>query len=123
MVQLNLSQDASKSTEEFRAFARTYFKDFKKTKQGMMRLDPQDAGQCGAGRASLLQNFGCAGAAGDLSRQAARFVTASGAWVILHRRSAAFKNFNKYENERPPCRFFCFLVFPIENCRRWWIHA
>mmetsp|Transcript_10268 Transcript_10268/g.25555 ORF Transcript_10268/g.25555 Transcript_10268/m.25555 type:complete len:315 (-) Transcript_10268:124-1068(-) len=45
VVQLALSTDSTdKATQEFRTFADTYFKQFRRTDAGMQRLDPQDAG-------------------------------------------------------------------------------
>lgn len=41
VVQLDLTSNAEKEME---TFATTYFKQFQKTRQGMQRLDPQDAG-------------------------------------------------------------------------------
>lgn len=43
-VQVELRGDPTASSTQFRAFADTYFKQFRKTPFGMMRLDPQDAG-------------------------------------------------------------------------------
>lgn len=44
VVGLDLSSDVTAAEQEFRNFAQTYFKQFKKTRFGMMRQDPQDAG-------------------------------------------------------------------------------
>eukprot|EP00798_Chlamydomonas_sp_ICE-L_P015637 gene15637-21746_t len=42
---VNLTKtDADKAKQEFKSFAEAYFKQFRKTGFGMMRLDPQDAG-------------------------------------------------------------------------------
>lgn len=42
VVQVGLTPENQK--EEFRAFAKQYFKEFQETPMGMIRLDPQDAG-------------------------------------------------------------------------------
>eukprot|EP00798_Chlamydomonas_sp_ICE-L_P013659 gene13659-19546_t len=45
VVQVKLTkQDVARAQTEFRTFADEYFIQFQKTPQGMMRLDPQDAG-------------------------------------------------------------------------------
>ncbi|KAF5843306.1 hypothetical protein DUNSADRAFT_108 [Dunaliella salina] len=47
VVQVSVDGDPStspKAAQEFRRFADTYFNQFRKTKYGMMRSDPQDAG-------------------------------------------------------------------------------
>ncbi|KAL4418860.1 hypothetical protein ABPG77_002927 [Micractinium sp. CCAP 211/92] len=43
-VQVELRGDSEEARRQFRTFAQTYFKQFRKTPFGMMRLDPQDAG-------------------------------------------------------------------------------
>lgn len=46
VVQVNLSKAASneRAKQEFKSFADAYFTQFRKTRFGMLRLDPQDAG-------------------------------------------------------------------------------
>ncbi|KAI7837662.1 hypothetical protein COHA_008524 [Chlorella ohadii] len=43
-VQVNLQGDPQDAERQFRAFAKTYFSQFRKTPFGMLRQDPQDAG-------------------------------------------------------------------------------